>query len=138
MVVWGGATRSGAYDIFNTGARYDPKADNWVALSTTNAPSPRLSHTAVWTGKEMVVWGGATRGGVYNIFNTGARYDPNTDNWVALSTANAPSPRLGHTAVWTGQGMLIFGGYFNVTDSTELNSNYFWTPPSLLYLYQLQ
>jgi len=86
----------------------------------------------------MVVFGGAIRGGaVYNIFNTGARYDPNSDHWVALSTTNAPSPRIGHTAVWTGQGMLIFGGYFNVTGSTELNSNYFWTPPFQLYLYQL-
>ena len=27
--------------------------------TTGNAPSPRASHTAVWTGTEMIVWGGA-------------------------------------------------------------------------------
>jgi len=32
--------------------------DTWTATSTTNAPSARDSHTAVWTGSEMIVWGG--------------------------------------------------------------------------------
>jgi hypothetical protein len=31
--------------------------DTWTATSTTNAPSPRDGHTAVWTGTEMIVWG---------------------------------------------------------------------------------
>ena len=32
--------------------------DNWGATTTANAPSARDSHTAVWTGSEMIVWGG--------------------------------------------------------------------------------
>src|SRR5262249_9208551 len=32
--------------------------DSWTATSTTNEPSARSSHTAVWTGSEMIVWGG--------------------------------------------------------------------------------
>jgi hypothetical protein len=32
--------------------------DTWTATSTTNAPSARWDHTAVWTGSEMIVWGG--------------------------------------------------------------------------------
>ena len=32
--------------------------DEWGATSTANAPSPREDHTAVWTGSEMIVWGG--------------------------------------------------------------------------------
>ena len=32
--------------------------DTWTATSTTNAPSARPGHTAVWTGSEMIVWGG--------------------------------------------------------------------------------
>ena len=35
-----------------------PCTDQWGATSTTNAPSARFSHTAVWTGSEMIVWGG--------------------------------------------------------------------------------
>src|SRR5437879_3931108 len=32
--------------------------DTWTATSTTNAPDAREQHTAVWTGSEMIVWGG--------------------------------------------------------------------------------
>ena len=42
----------------NTGGRYNPSTDSWTATSTTNAPSARDDHTAVWTGSEMIVWGG--------------------------------------------------------------------------------
>src|SRR6476660_899142 len=35
--------------------------DTWTATSTTNAPSARAGHTAVWTGTEMIVWGGGNR-----------------------------------------------------------------------------
>ena len=42
----------------NTGGRYNPSTDSWTATSTTNAPTARVTHTAVWTGSEMIVWGG--------------------------------------------------------------------------------
>ena len=45
-------------DSLNTGGRYNPSTDSWTATSTTNAPSARDDHTAVWTGSEMIVWGG--------------------------------------------------------------------------------
>src|SRR2546421_11180626 len=32
--------------------------DTWTATSTTNALSPRDFHSAVWTGTEMIIWGG--------------------------------------------------------------------------------
>ena len=32
--------------------------DTWAATSTSNAPDGRSAHTAVWTGSEMIVWGG--------------------------------------------------------------------------------
>jgi hypothetical protein len=31
--------------------------DSWTATSTTNAPTARWGHTAVWTGSEMIVLG---------------------------------------------------------------------------------
>ena len=38
-----------------------PCTDNtWTATTTSNAPSARAVHTAVWTGSEMIVWGGGT------------------------------------------------------------------------------
>ena len=34
--------------------------DNWTATTTANAPAARIFHTAVWTGSEMIVWGGVS------------------------------------------------------------------------------
>jgi len=110
MIVWGG------YDSLvgdvNTGGRYNPSTDSWTATNTTNAPVGRDLHTAVWTGSEMIVWGGFD---VYHdqYVNTGGRYNPSTDSWTATSTTNAPDPRAYHTAVWTGNEMIVWGGFGN-------------------------
>ena len=78
--------------------------DTWTATSTTNAPVARSNHTAVWTGSEMIVWGGS-------FLNTGGRYNPATDSWTATTITNAPSARSVHTAVWTGSEMIVWGGF---------------------------
>src|SRR5262245_40334051 len=88
-------------------ASMDRRTEVWTATSRTNAPTARELHTAVWTGSEMIIWGG--------FANTGGRYDPSTDSWTATSTTNAPTGRFGHTAVWTGNEMIVWGG-FNVLE----------------------
>src|SRR5439155_10178393 len=100
--IWGGI---GSGSDLNTGGRYNPSTDGWTATSTSNAPTARDGHTAVWTGSQMIVWGG------YSLLNTGGRYNPDTDSWTATSTTNAPAARYLHTAVWTGSQMIIWGGY---------------------------
>jgi hypothetical protein len=89
----------------NSGGRYNPTTNSWTATSTTNAPAPRHSHTAVWTATEMIVWGGSS-----GSPSTGGRYNPSTDNWTDTSTTNAPTQRLEQTAVWTGSEMIVWGG----------------------------
>jgi N-acetylneuraminic acid mutarotase len=107
MIIWGGIDAT--FNGVNTGSRYDPSTDTWTATSTTNAPSARVvQSTAVWTGTEMIVWGGADQNLV--PFNTGGRYNPVTDGWTATSIINAPSARFQHTAVWTGSEMIVWGG----------------------------
>src|SRR6266404_5226508 len=81
--------------------------DTWTATSTTNPPAGRYRHTAVWTGSEMIVWGGEDS---FDRLNTGGRYNPSTDSWTATSTTNAPAGRSRHTAVWTGSEMIVWGG----------------------------
>ncbi len=81
----------------------------WAPLSTTNAPSARYDHSAVWTGEHMIIWGGVTGPG--QVTNSGHMYDPATDSWSAISAVGAPEPRRGHAAVWTGSHMLVWGGY---------------------------
>ena len=107
MIVWGGRDRAGSPStIFNTGARYDPVLDAWTEISTGGAPDARIAHTAVWTGSEMIVWGG----NAFSDLNSGGRYDPATDTWEPTSTAGAPDVRTGHSAVWAGSRMIIWGG----------------------------
>ena len=110
MIVWGGFASGPTY--LNTGGRYDPGTDSWTATTTTNAPIARTGHTAVWTGSEMIVWGGYN--GNIGSLNTGGRYNPNTDSWTATSTANAPLARNAHVAGWTGSEMIVWGGQNNV------------------------
>jgi N-acetylneuraminic acid mutarotase len=112
MILWGGAHFDPFNgDVpFNTGGRYNPVTNNWIATDTMNAPDAREGHTAIWTGSEMVVWGGA---GFSVGLNTGARYNPHTDSWIAINTFGAPAARLGHNAVWTGNEMIIWAGYDN-------------------------
>src|SRR5437763_12587140 len=84
--------------------------NTWTSTSTINAPTARDFHTAVWTGSEMIVWGGL---GDFGFLNTGGRYNPTTDTWTATSTTNAPAGRYSHTAVWTGSQVIVWGGYNN-------------------------
>jgi N-acetylneuraminic acid mutarotase len=84
--------------------------DTWTATSTTNAPSARYHHTAIWTGSEMIIWGGGDSSSPGGVTNTGGRYNPSTDSWMATSTTNAPCHRYGHTAIWTGSEMIVWGG----------------------------
>ncbi len=106
MIVWGGVSSSGGNTLFNDGACYFPATNTWTPLNTSGAPAGRGSHTAVWTGSEMIVWGGT--GSL--TYNDGARYHPQTDTWTPVNAAGAPVDRFSHTAVWTGTRMIVWGG----------------------------
>ena len=106
MLVWGGSIGTLSYS--GDGGSYDPASDAWTAIPAGGgSPSARRFHTAVWTGSEMVVWGGATS----TSKNDGGRYNPVSQAWQATSTgAGNPAPRSQHTAIWTGTAMLVWGG----------------------------
>ena len=81
----------------NVAAAYDPSASSWRRL-----PAPLgdigdpVARTAVWTGREMLVWG---------AFKASA-YDPGSNRWRLL-----PRAPTGHgIAVWTGREMIGWGG----------------------------
>ena len=88
------------YTLPEIGHAGDPQCtDQWGATSTTNAPEARLFHTAVWTGSEMIVWGG-TPDNSFTDLNTGGRYNPSTDSWIATSThQRAHYPRKPHRSL---------------------------------------
>jgi hypothetical protein len=109
MIVWGGTLDGTFPHVLNTGGRYIPGTDSWKATSTTNVPDAREYHTAVWTGSQMIVWGG--QGFDASYLTTGGRYDPSTDSWTATSTTNVPDSGINHTAIWSGSEMIIWGGF---------------------------
>src|SRR5207253_8383836 len=89
-----------------TGSASTCADDTWSSL--IDLPARRANHTAVWTGSEMIVFGGRN----YELpVGTGDRYNPATDTWSKVSLTNAPIPRYNHTAVWSGTEMIVWGGY---------------------------
>ncbi len=108
MIVWGGGSEHQFYD---DGAIYDPATDQWRPISKENGPSGRWGHAAVWTGREMIVWGGRSSFAPNEHKDDGALYDPQTNSWRPMSTLNAPEPRSQLAAVWTGEEVLVWGGW---------------------------
>jgi len=121
MIVWGGTDRT-AY--VNTGGRYNPATDTWTPTGLVNVPLGKHGHTAVWTGTEMIVWGGVDQ--FFQNSNTGGRYNPSTDSWTTTNLGGVPSARSGHTAVWTGNEMIVWGG--QVSGGANLNSGSRYNP----------
>lgn len=104
MLVWGeGAGIDSPGEDLPAGAAYDPAADRWRVLAPAPVP-PRIA-VPVWTGREMVVWGGQS--GV-RYFDDGAAYDPVADRWRPLPAA--PLAARFTFAVWSGAEMLVWGG----------------------------
>jgi N-acetylneuraminic acid mutarotase len=148
MIIWGGTAPSDT-TVVGTGAAYDPVTDNWTPTSLPGNMHLRHFHTAIWTGNEMIVWGGADCTDAFSCSsggetNTGARYNPATNAWTATDLTNAPDVRAHHTAVWTGNEMIVWGGsnsagplntggrYNPNTDSWSLTNNTNAPSPRLL------
>ena len=101
VIVWGGCHGGGGRGSRAPGAIYDVAGDRWTHL---HGGSRRARHTAVWTGEEMIVWGGYTCDDRPRA--DGAAY---AGSWRTI--ARAPiAARSYHVAVWTGDEMIVWGG----------------------------
>jgi len=118
MIVWGGANPSLAF-TYGDGARYNPTTDTWTTMSSAGAPAARNRMTSIWTGTELVIFGGAAGSSSSTYLNSGARYNPGTDTWTGISAAGAPGVRVHHSVVWTGASMLVYGGYTGGGHATD-------------------
>lgn len=111
IILWGGLTGAYGSPLYGDGGALDPLTGTWRTLPA--APiSPRADALGVWTGTELVIWGGFDRmpaAGDSHQAADGAFYDPTTDSWRRL----APSPlsaRADSGGVWDGREVLVFGG----------------------------
>lgn len=109
MLVWSGRNNTG---LLADGGSYAPGTDAWTALPSAGAPEGRRFTTAVWTGTNMIVWGGQ---GLDGELASGGRLVCDAGglpvSWLATSAVGAPTARIGHTAVWTGSRMIVWGGF---------------------------
>lgn len=131
VVFWGGRTTGSATSAQNEGG-ISSTGTSWTAVGTTNAPAARFLHTAVWTGTEMIVWGGF--GATGSALATGGIYNHGAYGWQPTPTENQPPARYLHAAVWTGTEMLIFGGYDGTSAVGDLRS--FLPYGKTLHVYQ--
>src|SRR5262245_37887633 len=81
----------------------------------------------------MLIWGGYDT--ITGQTNTGARYNPSTNSWSAITTVGAPSARFQQTAIWGNSRMVVWGGW---SGSAMLNTGGVynpsldtWTPTSM-------
>ncbi|HET8660811.1 MAG TPA: kelch repeat-containing protein [Micromonosporaceae bacterium] len=112
LLVGGVEWDHGTYRMYKDGFAYSPTTNRWRHLP--DMAMPRSQHMAVWTGRQLLVWGGVTtpydsRRESFATPPHGVAYTPATNQWSALPRA----PLRGRTdaaAVWTGREMIIWGG----------------------------
>jgi hypothetical protein len=80
----------------------------------------------------MIVWGGENQNP-----GAGGRYDPIADTWASTSLLGVPPARFWHTAVWTGEVMVVWGGAITYTGHQQSGGRYdpvadAWSPTSLV------
>lgn len=113
MIVWGGCTAidssGGCTTWAADGAAYDPVKNTWTSLpSAPGGFAARHGHAMVWSGSEVVIWGGGTD---TTEFKDGLRYEPVSKTWTTLPSA--PSTlvgRIGHVGLFTDKELFVWGG----------------------------
>ena len=135
-MIWGGVVPY-TYNYFSSGGIYNPATDSWTSIANPNPLfniAGRSYHSAIWTGTQMICWGGyrdgtATgntthcNGITYDkptYYNDGLKYTPATGAYAHMSNIGIEKRRF-HGSVWTGTEMIIWGGgsYSETPTETE-------------------
>lgn len=146
LILYGGWT-TGAYlsDCYfvETSDLGSPITVPWTRINPTLSPPPRNSHSAVVWGNQLIVFGGffhdVTRGPVqcenpadgcvwYNDVWSLALSGPSANQWslVAVTGADMPAKRSGHSAVVFHDHMFIHGGQRQTSPTTHDTTNDVW------------
>lgn len=91
----------------------EPEATVPVDMRALRAPlSTRVEASAVWTGSEVLIWGGANWNEDWDQTPRadGVAYKPGDGSWREFSDGPL-SPRRAQVSAWTGDAMLVWGGY---------------------------
>jgi hypothetical protein len=112
MIIWGGGGEPASvaqtpYPTFDDGAAYEPATDRWSSLPPAPIPG-RALHIGVWTGSEMIIWGGGGDGTDFHPKNDGAAYEPTSREWRTITPSPLPTGPT-YAGAWTGQEMVVVG-----------------------------
>ncbi len=117
--IWSLADRDPGSDVVTTEPPTTTPAlaaadQGWSGIGSEWAPLPdgpadgRVFPVSVWTGAELIVWGGEVESET-TWADDGAAFNPASGRWRAV--ADSPlSPRSEHVAVWTGDEVIICCG----------------------------
>ena len=92
-------------ELFADGAAYDPATDAWRQIPLP-PDGQRSGAVAVWTGTQMIVWGGI---GGHGLLSDGIAYSPDSNTWDPIEAAPIAG-RIGMAAVWNGDEVVVWGG----------------------------
>lgn len=118
LLVWGGQSGPQGETLHSDGAAYNPQTRTWRLLPA-GPMSGRVGQATVWTGTEMVIWGGYDNvtNNTMQVTADGAAYNPTTNMWQLLP-GSPLSARAGPQGLWTGSAVMILGGQPAVTTAT--------------------
>jgi hypothetical protein len=105
-----GASAASAAPALGTQAPHRADGPVWKAIARAPIPG-RIDAGVVWTGEEMIVWGGVTRGATIEAASDGAAYDPAAGTWRSI--ASSPHGVLGgggSASAWTGKRAVFWAG----------------------------
>src|SRR5262249_21072185 len=129
ILIAGGINQS-TNDPIATAFAFNPATNQTRALPPM--PTSRHRHVAVWTGRQLVIWGGGTSPynrdkGTYAVPRNGVAYDPVRNTWSAMP-ASPLRGRIGADAAWTGTAVLIWGGFDARSPNAVLTDGATYTP----------
>jgi hypothetical protein len=91
------------------GASYNPRTNRWRFLGRPPFTAHRSNFTAVWDGRDMLIWGGVRRDCGDCFLADGAAFNPARHRWRLLPKAPL-RPRDRHAAVPLRGGMVVWAG----------------------------
>jgi hypothetical protein len=111
FVVWGGWNGGPTVD---TGGILDPTKNKWITTTGVGAPTARTNHVGIAAGQHVLVWGGCRDALCIaaDLTADGGQFVPDSKGgtWYPIDTQAALSARYSATAVYTGDGVVIWGG----------------------------
>ncbi len=121
MIVWGGCSKASMFSFpptcssfLDDGAAFQPSSGVWRKIAPAPVGfEPRWRASAVWTGSDLVVFGGEVASGSYA--KSCARYDPKLDVWTKLTDPPLDA-RYDGALVFADKDLIAWGGRSTFVD----------------------